>query len=586
MEQVELERRLAQSPLLAGVSLPAEQARVQSFPAGHILSDRPGGVPSVGLILSGRVEVYSVALDGKDVQLSTLPAGECFGVCNLLAGAELETVLRCGEETEVLYIPKPVLLACMERDAGLSLRYAELCNQKLQFLLRRIELLTMQSCRGRVIAHLLAGQDRNGCVKPTGSREDLARQLGVSRAALFRELVALQSMGVLRSEGNLLTVLDTPALEKLLSLPHQMIRKGSTVPMKKLLSLFCTLSLSAALLAGCSGGNGNTNAAADGAESTSPTLTEPETTSQQETAAPVDVNVMALKGPTAMGMVEFMSQADTGELTDNNYHFSITAATDEVSAALAQGTTDLAAVPANLASVLYNNTEGGVQVLAINTLGVLYIVESGDTVHSVEDLRGKTIYASGKGNTPEYALNYVLTQNGIDPASDVTIEWKSEQAECLSALMAEENTIAMLPQPFVTTAQTKSENIRVALDLTEEWDEIQAESDAPSTLVTGVVVGRTEFVAEHPEAVSAFLEHYRASVEYVNANVDEAAQLVGQYEIVAAEVAQKALPECNIVFIEGVEMKDSLSGYLSVLFEQNPKSVGGALPDDAFYYSR
>ena len=345
--------------------------------------------------------------------------------------------------------------------------------------------------------------------------------------------------------------------------------------MKKLLSLFCALSLSAALLAGCSVGNGDANATADGAESTSPTVTEPETTTPEETSAPVDVNVMALKGPTAMGMVEFMSQTDAGELTDNNCHFSITAVTDEVST-----------VPANLASVLYNNTEGGVRVLAINTLGVLYIVESGDTVHSVEDLRGKTIYASGKGNTPEYALNYVLTQNGIDPASDVTIEWKSEQAECLSALMAEENTIAMLPQPFVTTAQTKSENIRVALDLTEEWDEIQAESDAPSTLVTGVVVGRTEFVAEHPEAVSAFLEHYRASVEYVNANVDEAAQLVGQYEIVAAEVAQKALPECNIVFIEGVEMKDSLSGYLSVLFEQNPKSVGGALPDDAFYYSR
>lgn len=356
--------------------------------------------------------------------------------------------------------------------------------------------------------------------------------------------------------------------------------------MKKLLSLFCALSLSAALLAGCSGGNGDANATADGAESTSPTVTEPETTTPEETSAPVDVNVMALKGPTAMGMVEFMSQTDAGELTDNNCHFSITAVTDEVSTALAQGTTDLAAVPANLASVLYNNTEGGVRVLAINTLGVLYIVESGDTVHSVEDLRGKTIYASGKGNTPEYALNYVLTQNGIDPASDVTIEWKSEQAECLSALMAEENAIAMLPQPFVTTAQTKSENIRVALDLTEEWDAIQAESDTPSTLVTGVVVGRTEFVEEHPEAVSAFLDHYQASVEYVNANVDEAAQLVGQYEIVTAEVAQKALPECNIVFIEGAEMKDSLSGYLSVLFEQNPKSVGGTLPDDAFYYSR
>ena len=348
--------------------------------------------------------------------------------------------------------------------------------------------------------------------------------------------------------------------------------------MKKLLSLLCVLSLSAALLAGCSTAGDAGTSETPGSSSTPSDVTE--------MADPIDVNVMALKGPTAMGMVEFMNEADSGTITDNNYHFNITAATDEVSAALAQGTTDIAAVPANLASVLYNNTEGGVQVLAINTLGVLYIVESGDTVHSVEDLRGKTIYASGKGNTPEAALNYVLTQNGIDPSTDVTIEWKSEQAECLSALMAEENAIAMLPQPFVTTAQAQSENLRVALDLTEEWDALQADSDTPSTLVTGVVVARTEFVEEHPEAISNFLDYYQQSVEYVNANVEDAAQLVGQYDIVTAEVAQKAIPECNIVFIEGAEMKEKLSGYLSVLFEQNAQSVGGALPDDAFYFSR
>lgn len=180
----------------------------------------------------------------------------------------------------------------------------------------------------------------------------------------------------------------------------------------------------------------------------------------------------------------------------------------------------------------------------------------------------------------------MLTQNGIDPSTDVTIEWKSEQAECLSALMAEENAIAMLPQPFVTTAQAQSENLRVALDLTEEWDALQADSETPSTLVTGVVVARTAFAEEHPEVVSAFLDRYQESVDYVNSNVEEAAQLVGQYKIVTAEVAQKALPECNIVFIEGDEMKEKLSGYLSVLFEQNPQSVGGALPDDAFYFSR
>ena len=368
--------------------------------------------------------------------------------------------------------------------------------------------------------------------------------------------------------------------------------------MKKLLSLLCVLSLSAALLAGCSTAGDAGTSETPGSSSTPSEVTEPG--SSQETVDSLDVNVMALKGPTAMGMVKMMADSEpVEEFTDqlkeeyenvvssgNIYHFTITSATDEVSAALAQGTTDIAAVPANLASVLYNNTEGGVQVLAINTLGVLYIVESGDTVHSVEDLRGKTIYASGKGNTPEAALNYVLTQNGIDPSTDVTIEWKSEQAECLSALMAEENAIAMLPQPFVTTAQAQSENLRVALDLTEEWDALQADSETPSTLVTGVVVARTAFVEEHPEVVSAFLDRYQEAVDYVNSNVEEAAQLVGQYEIVTAEVAQKALPECNIVFIEGDEMKEKLSGYLSVLFEQNPQSVGGALPDDAFYFSR
>ncbi len=287
-----------------------------------------------------------------------------------------------------------------------------------------------------------------------------------------------------------------------------------------------------------------------------------------------------------MGMVQFMDQVDSGVLTDNNYTFSIAAAIDEVTPMLAKGELDIAAIPANVSSVLYNNNSAGFQVLAINTLGVLYIVESGNTVQSMEDLRGKTIYASGKGATPEYALNYILSANGIDPTADVTIEWKSEHAECLSALMAQENAIAMLPQPFVTTAQTKSDQIRVALDLTQEWDALQKGNETPSALITGVVVARREFVEQNPDAVSAFLDHYKTSVEYVNSNTDEAAQMVGQYGIVTAEVAKKALPACNITFIEGKEMQEKLSGYLAVLFEQNPRSIGGALPGDDFYFSR
>ena len=387
--------------------------------------------------------------------------------------------------------------------------------------------------------------------------------------------------------------------------------------MKKTLSLIAALALSVSLLAGCSGSSSaetaaettvtesaasestaTQNAAEEtaSAENTGSAATETtaaetvseETQSQTETASGEEtaVNVMALKGPTAMGMVQLMDNAEAGPVNGNSYTFTIAASADEVTPKLVQGEADIAAVPANLASVLYNNTEGQVQVLAINTLGVLYIVENGDSVQTVSDLAGKTIYASGKGSTPEYALNYILSENGIDPEADVTIEWKSEHSECVAALASDEDGIAMLPQPFVTTAQTQNENLRIALDLTEEWDALQADAETPSALLTGVVVVRTAFAEEHPEAVNAFLDSYRESVDYVNANVTDAAALIEKYDIVTAAVAEKALPYCNITFIEGSEMQEKLSGYLNVLYEQNPTSVGGALPADDFYYIR
>lgn len=303
----------------------------------------------------------------------------------------------------------------------------------------------------------------------------------------------------------------------------------------------------------------------------------------------VDVNITALKGPTAMGMVKLMEDSEKEADENSHYNFTIAASVDEVTPKLVQGDTDIAAIPANLASVLYNNTEGQVQVLAINTLGVLYIVDIDNSVQSAEDLKGKTIYASGKGATPEYALNYILSSNGIDVEKDIVLEWKTEHSECVAALVnsisEKEGAVALLPQPFVTTAQTKNDKIRIALDLTEEWDRLQ-EGENPSTMITGVIVGRKEFVEEHPEAVKKFMDSYKESVEYVNQNISAAATLIEKYDIVPAEVAEKALPYCNIVFIEGNEMKEKLSGYLGVLMEQNPKSIGGEVPADEFYYSR
>ena len=352
---------------------------------------------------------------------------------------------------------------------------------------------------------------------------------------------------------------------------------------KKIAAVLVSALVALSVFSGCTGGQESQTEETE-VQEVSPQETEDQ--AAEEDTEPADVEVMALKGPTAMGMVKFMDDVDSGSVTSENYNFSIAASADEVTPKLVQGETDIAAVPANLASVLYNKTQGQVEVLAVNTLRVLYIVENGDTVQSVEDLRGKTIYASGKGSTPEYALEYVLSANGIDPETDVTIEWKSEHSECVAAIASSENGVAMLPQPFVTTAETQNPSIRTALDLTEEWDKAQETGENNSALITGVVVARADFAEENPEAVEDFMTRYQESVDYVNSNTEAAAELVGKYDIVTAEVAKTALPECNIVFMEGEEMKEKLSGYLEVLKGQNPEAVGGEVPGDDFYYSR
>ncbi len=354
---------------------------------------------------------------------------------------------------------------------------------------------------------------------------------------------------------------------------------------KKLLSLMCVAALLVCGTVAC--GNTNDSASTEEQESAAVEETvEPVAEPEEEEVVyeDADVRVAALKGPTAMGMVQLMDAADNDDTASNHYTFTIAAAPDEITPSIVQGNVDIAAVPANLASVLFNKTEGKVQVLAINTLGVLYIVENGETINSVEDLKGKTIYASGKGATPEFALNYMLSSNGIDPEKDVTIEYKSEHAECVAALTNDEDGVAMLPQPFATTALMQNENMGIALDMTAEWESAAKSSGSNASLVTGVVVARTDFVNEHPDAVKLFMEQYAESTTFTNDNVEEASELIEKYDIIKAAVAKQAIPYCNITCISGTDMKDKLSGYLQELFNQNPEAVGGKLPTDEFYY--
>ena len=304
--------------------------------------------------------------------------------------------------------------------------------------------------------------------------------------------------------------------------------------------------------------------------------------SSQQKAGPQDslIRIGALTGPTAMGMVKLMEDSEQDKAT-NAYSFTLAGSADELVPALVRGDLDMAAIPANLASILYHETKGDFQVLAINTLGVLSIVEAdGETVQSIQDLAGQTIYATGKGSTPEYTLRFLLTSYGLDPDSDVTIEWKSEPTETVAHL-EKNGGIAMLPQPYATVAQGKISGLRLALDLSQEWENLSADS----SLITGVMVVNKAFADAHPKTVERFLSDYAASIHFSNQNVNEAAQLIEAYGIVKASVAEKALPHCNLVFLSGSELKTALGGYLEVLYEQNPTSVGGSLPEGDFFYS-
>lgn len=303
--------------------------------------------------------------------------------------------------------------------------------------------------------------------------------------------------------------------------------------------------------------------------------------SKAQTEEAVTIRIGAMAGPTAMGMVKLRKDSEDGN-TKNTYAFE-DFATDASAfvTPLASGEIDIAALPSNLAANIYNKTEGKVQVVAVNTLGVLNLVERGNSVNSISDLKGKTVYATGMGAVPEYTIRYILSGNGLDADKDVNIVWCSDTTEALSKLKSEDGAIAVLPQPFVTAASAQISDLRVVIDLNDAWEKINNDS----RIVTGVIVVRKEFAEKYPEQLKRFIEEYKASVEYTSTNVDETAQLIADYGIVAsAAVAKKALPNCHIVCYAGDDMKKALKGFLQVLYDQNPKSVGGSIPGNDFYY--
>ena len=308
---------------------------------------------------------------------------------------------------------------------------------------------------------------------------------------------------------------------------------------------------------------------------------EPQQPDTQEEPTAAEINLYVLSGPTGIGAMNLWAASDAGE-TKNTYHITMPGANDEVVAALSKGDADIAAVATNLAATLYNKTSGGVTVLAVNTLGVLSMLSNGQEAAAVSDLKGKTIYAPGQGANPEYILRYVLNGNGLDPDKDVTLRFVGEGSELLTVWQSDPEAIILAPQPVATSILMQNENARTLFDMTEEWDKI---AGGDSTLMMGCVIVRNEFLQANPGAVELFLQEYAASIEKAQFDVEGTAALCEQYGLIPkAALAQKAIPSCGLTFVTGAEMKTGLSGYLQVMFDANPKSVGGALPGDGFYY--
>lgn len=348
--------------------------------------------------------------------------------------------------------------------------------------------------------------------------------------------------------------------------------------MKKITTLLLCLALLVSLAA-CGSDTKKNNSTETPATATPTGTGEPDATPTGTPIVRENINVAVLKGPTAIGMLPLMD-ADEKNTSRNDYTFTVAGSADAVVGSIIKGDIPIAAVPCNLAATLYQKTNGGVAVAAVNTLGVLYILETGESISTVTDLKGKTIYATGAGTTPEYTLRYLLTSAGIDPDKDVNIVLLSEASEAAAKLAAaDKGTVAMLPMPYVISVLKQNADARIALDVTKEWEKLNS-----STVVTGVIVVNRRYLESHKPAVDAFLAEYAESTAFAAAEVEQTAELSEHFDIFKKAIAKEAIPYCNIVCLTGSDMKTAVSAYLEVLHQANPASVGGKLPDDAFYY--
>lgn len=369
------------------------------------------------------------------------------------------------------------------------------------------------------------------------------------------------------------------------------MRRWNNIKRLLMLGIVCTLLLGVLSACGAGESGSKENGAKEsgvkesGAKENVAKESEVEESKAKESEAkedPVTLRIGALKGPTTMGLL-FLMEDQKAKRAKNAYEFQMATGADELLPLMVSGALDVALVPANVAAILYKKTDGAVAVVDVNTLGVLYLVSSDPAVTGLGDLKGRTIYLTGKGTTPDCVLQYLLKDAGYQEG-DVTLEYKSEATEVAAILAEKEDALGFLPQPFVTAACMQNEKLQVVISANDAWMELQPEGERTG-LVTGVTVIRREILEKYPNAVKTFLEEHAASAKAINDDPDAGAKLAVEAGIVGKEpIARKAIPNCNVTCLTGAEMKEALSSYLKILFDFDKTTVGGQLPGDDFYY--
>lgn len=355
--------------------------------------------------------------------------------------------------------------------------------------------------------------------------------------------------------------------------------------LKKLISAVILSAISIMAVSGCSANqNEQSGGSVESAHEQSSAADEQNENNEEIASDNEKMNIVMLKGPTAIGAASLMEKSDN-ENAVGNYNFTIETSPDTVVGRIVSGEADAAAVPSNVAAALYNKTEGGVQVVAINTLGTLYLIENGNSINSADDLSNKTIYSSGQGAVPEYVLNYIISSSG---AENVDVKFMSSHDELAAAVASGQVDNALLPEPYVDVALSKNNDLRIALDIAQCWDQYTGLSfnGVPNSLPMGCLVVRREYAQNNSEAIKTLAEEYSQSIDYVNTNTSKAAEYVVSYGIIEdREIAESAIPKCNISYVDGDNMKDIMDKFIDVMFSSNPKSIGGKLPEEDFYYS-